>query len=177
MVSRPFDPHRLQQPSEDEFGFKSLVPLLQVHANFLDCLVDKLASADHALCANALHLINALMRDSVANGGETEWPKFINRLHELGVISGVEDLMHGDSLHEIAAPVLEFQNLMKILFARWRHILVDSEKTEHRRSLKELQVSSFPSNYQASQQGGLPEMLVTRQELTSQISISTSGNV
>ncbi|KAI4842682.1 hypothetical protein E4T44_07168 [Aureobasidium sp. EXF-8845] len=92
------------------------------------------------------------MRDSVANGGETEWPKFINRLQELGVISGVEDLMHGDALHEIAAPVLEFQSLMKILFARWRHILVDLEKTEHRRSLKELQVSSFPSNYQASQQ-------------------------
>ncbi|KAI4724398.1 hypothetical protein E4T49_07851 [Aureobasidium sp. EXF-10728] len=152
VVSRPFDPHKLQHSSEDEFGFKALVPLLQVHSNFLDCLVDKLASADHALCANALHLVNALMRDSVANGGETEWPKFINRLQELGVISGVEDLMHGDALHEIAAPVLEFQNLMKILFARWRHILVDLEKVEHRKALKELQVSSFPSNYQASQQ-------------------------
>ncbi|KAI4844708.1 hypothetical protein E4T45_08037, partial [Aureobasidium sp. EXF-8846] len=145
-------PYKLQHPSEDEFGFKGLVPLLQAHSNFLDCLVDKLASADHALCANALHLVNALMRDSVANGGETEWPKFINRLQELGVISGVEELMHGDALHEIATPVLEFQSLMKILFARWRHILVDLEKTEHRRSLKELQVSSFPSNYQASQQ-------------------------
>jgi engulfment/cell motility protein 1 len=44
---------------------------------------------------------------------------------------------------------------MKILFARWRHILVDLEKPEHRRALKELQVSSFPSNYQASQQGQL----------------------
>ncbi|KAI4716153.1 hypothetical protein E4T48_07680 [Aureobasidium sp. EXF-10727] len=152
VVSRPFEPHKLQHSSEDEFGFKALVPLLQVHSNFLDCLVDKLASADHALCANALHLVNALMRDSVANGGETEWPKFINRLQELGVISGVEDLMHGDALHEIAAPVLEFQNLMKILFARWRHILVDLEKVEHRKALKELQVSSFPSNYQASQQ-------------------------
>ena len=177
MVSRPFDPHRLQQTAEDEFGFKSLVPLLQVHTNFLDCLVDKLASADHALCVNALHLINALMRDSVANGGETEWPKFISRLQELGVISGVEDLMHGDSLHEIAAPVLEFQNLMKILYARWRHILVDSEKTEHRRSLKELQVSSFPSNYRASQQGQLKVARTPKQELTSQILILTSGNV
>ncbi|THW45401.1 hypothetical protein D6D22_03560 [Aureobasidium pullulans] len=152
VVSRPFDPYKLQQPSEDEFGFKALVPLLQVHSNFLDCLVDKLASADHALCANALHLVNALMRDSVANGGETEWPKFINRLQELGVISGVENLMRGDSLQEIAGPILEFQSLMKILFARWRHILVDLEKAEHRKALKELQVSSFPSNYQASQQ-------------------------
>ncbi|KAH0123285.1 hypothetical protein KCU66_g8294, partial [Aureobasidium melanogenum] len=152
VVSRPFNPYKLQQPSEDEFGFKALVPLLQIHSNFLDCLVDKLASADHALCANALHLINALMRDSVANGGETEWPKFINRLQELGVISGVEDLMHGDTLHEIAAPVLEFQSLMKILLARWRHILVDLEKIEHRQALKELQVSSFPSKYRASPQ-------------------------
>ncbi|KAI5200703.1 hypothetical protein E4T39_05584 [Aureobasidium subglaciale] len=152
VVSRPFDPYKLQQPSEDEFGFKALVPLLQVHSNFLDCLVDKLGSADHALCANALHLVNALMRDSVANGGETEWPKFINRLQELGVISGVENLMRGDTLQEIAGPILEFQSLMKILFARWRHILVDLEKSEHRQALKELQISSFPPKYQASQQ-------------------------
>ncbi|KAI5221564.1 hypothetical protein AUEXF2481DRAFT_4461 [Aureobasidium subglaciale EXF-2481] len=152
VVSRPFDPYKLQQPSEDEFGFKALVPLLQVHSNFLDCLVDKLGSADHALCANALHLVNALMRDSVANGGETEWPKFISRLQELGVISGVENLMRGDTLQEIAGPILEFQSLMKILFARWRHILVDLEKAEHRQALKELQISSFPPKYQASQQ-------------------------
>jgi engulfment/cell motility protein 1 len=155
VVSRPFNPYKLPQPSEDEFGFKTLVPLLRVHPNFLDCLVDKLASADHALCANALHLVNALMRDSVANGGETEWPKFINRLHELGVISGVENLMRGDSLHEIAEPILEFQNLMKILLARWRYILVDIDKPEHRRALKELHVYSFPANHQISQQGVL----------------------
>ena len=122
--------------------------------------MDKLASADHALCANALHLVNALMRDSVANGGETEWPKFINRLQELGVISGVENLMHGDTLHEIAAPVLEFQSLMKILLARWRYILVDLEKVEHRQALKELQISSFPSNYRASQEGMLQKVRV-----------------
>lgn len=122
--------------------------------------MDKLASADHALCANALHLVNALMRNSVANGGETEWPKFINRLQELGVISGVENLMHGDTLHEIAAPVLEFQSLMKILLARWRYILVDLEKVEHRQALKELQISSFPSNYRASQEGMLQKVRV-----------------
>lgn len=167
MVSRPFDPYKLQQPSDDEFGFKSLVPLLQVHPNFLDCLVDKLASADHALCANALHLVNALMRDSVANGGETEWPKFINRLRELGVISGVETLMRGDALHEIAGPILEFQNLMKILFARWRYILVDLEKPEHRRALKQLHVSSFPTNYQSSQQGMLTAVRLLRIETDS----------
>lgn len=152
------------------------MPLLQAHPNFLDCLVDKLASADHALCANALHLVNALMRDSVMQNSETEWPKFINRLQELGVISGVESLMRGDALQEIALPVLEFQNLMKILLARWRHILVDFEKPEHRRALKQLHVSSIPANYQSNQQGEFHHQNLDDQTDTHDFQTSIAGN-
>lgn len=124
--------------------------MLQTHDAFLDCLVDRLSSADHALCANALHLMNALMRDSIVNGGEDEWPRFITRLQELGVISGVEALMRGDAVADLVGPILEFQNLTKILLRRWRAVRVDVEKPEHRRALRQLDVSSFPPDYRGS---------------------------
>lgn len=71
------------------FGFRALKPAIAVHPQFLEMLVNRLSSADHALCANALQLINSLMRDAITNDGDAEWPKFIKRLQDLGVIKAV----------------------------------------------------------------------------------------
>lgn len=117
-----------------------------MHEDFLDRLVEKLGSADHALCANALHLINALMRDSLVNGEEDEWPQFISRLQELGVIGGVEALMRGDAVLDLAGPLLDFQGLTKVLLTRWKSIGVDGQRPEHLDALQQIHVSSFPSD-------------------------------
>ena len=71
------------------FGFRALKPAIAVYPEFLEMLVNRLSSADHALCANSLQLINSLMRDAITNDSETEWPKFIKRLQDLGVIKAV----------------------------------------------------------------------------------------
>lgn len=71
------------------FGFRALKPAIAVYPEFLEMLVNRLSSADHALCANSLQLINSLMRDAITNDSDTEWPKFIRRLQDLGVIKAV----------------------------------------------------------------------------------------
>jgi engulfment/cell motility protein 1 len=71
------------------FGFRALKPAIAVRPQFLEMLVSRLSSADHALCANALQLINSLMRDAMTNDAENEWPRFIKRLQDLGVIKAV----------------------------------------------------------------------------------------
>ena len=71
------------------FGFQALKPALAVYPEFLEMLVSRLSSADHALCANALQLINSLMRDAMADESDLDWPKFIGRLQDLGVIKAV----------------------------------------------------------------------------------------
>lgn len=119
------------------------MPLLQMHEDFLDCLVERLGSADHALCVNALNLINALMRDSIVHGEDDEWPQLIVRLQELGVISAVESLMRGGALPDLVSPLLEFQGLNKVLLARWRGVAVDDAKYEHGAALQQLHFSSF----------------------------------
>jgi engulfment and cell motility protein 1 len=78
-----------QASQQGVFGFRALKPAIAVHPQFLEMLVSRLSSADHALCANALQLINSLMRDAMANDGENEWPRFIKRLQDLGVIKAV----------------------------------------------------------------------------------------
>jgi len=60
-----------------------------MHPQFLEMLVSRLSSADHALCANSLQLINSLMRDAITNDVDGEWPRFIKRLQDLGVIKAV----------------------------------------------------------------------------------------
>lgn len=128
--------------------------MLQQHENFLDCLVEKLSSADHALCGNALQLMNALMRDSILNGGQEEWPRFIKRLQELGIISGVEALMRGEALADLAGPVLEFQSLTKVLLRRWRTVRVDTENHEHLSTLKAIYAASFPPGHRRDKKKG-----------------------
>ncbi|KAI4596149.1 hypothetical protein KJ359_005654 [Pestalotiopsis sp. 9143b] len=139
------------------FGFRALKPAVAVYPQFFDLVIQQLQSADHALCANALMLINALIRDAVsneaaqssnaskANGAGEEWPKFIKRLQDLGLIKAVFNLMQSSALQDMAHPLLEFQNLTKLLLKKWREVRVDLERPEHRRALKALHLASAPN--------------------------------
>jgi engulfment and cell motility protein 1 len=138
------------------FGFRALKPAVAVYPQFFEMVVSQLNSADHALCANALMLLNALMRDAITTdtgGKETigkvsgtgeEWPKFIKRLQDLGVIKAVYILMQSSALQDLAHPLLEFQALTKVLLRKWKDVRVDLEKPDHRRALKGLHLASAP---------------------------------
>ncbi|KAJ5159232.1 Engulfment/cell motility ELMO [Penicillium coprophilum] len=142
IVSHPYTGNRASQV--DTFGFRALKPAIAIYPQFLEMLVSRLSSADHALCANALQLINSLMRDSITNDSEAEWPKFIQKLQDLGVIRAVYVLMQDSALQDLAHPLLEFQSLTKILLRKWRDIPVHQEKPEHRRALKGIYLASNP---------------------------------
>ncbi|KAJ5808943.1 hypothetical protein N7474_010212 [Penicillium riverlandense] len=142
VVSHPYsDSHKSQTGL---FGFRALKPAIAIYPQFLEMLVSRLSSADHALCANALQLINSLMRDSITHDSETEWPKFIQKLQDLGVIRAVYVLMQDSALQDLAHPLLEFQSLTKVLLRKWRDIPVNQEKPEHRRALKGVYLASNP---------------------------------
>lgn len=146
VVSRPYNADRSPVPDQRSQvgGFQALKPAIAVYPQFLEMLVSRLSSADHALCANALQLINSLMRDAITNDNETEWPKFIKRIQDLGVIKAVYVLMKGSALQDLAHPLLEFQALTKVLLRRWRDVPVDLVKPEHRRTIKAIHLSSNP---------------------------------
>jgi engulfment and cell motility protein 1 len=152
VVSRP-----LESQSSDggvsTFGFRAIKPALDNHPTFLESLVQRLSASDHTLCANALQLLNALMRDAITNGGEHEWPKFIKRLQELGVIGGVGMLMRGDAAADagspLAAAILEFQGLTKVLLRKWKEVRVNVEMHEHKKALKTIHLLSNPEPYHA----------------------------
>lgn len=142
IVSHPHGSGRASQAGL--FGFQALKPAIAIHTQFLEMLVSRLSSADHALCANALQLINSLMRDSITSESEDEWPKFIQKLQDLGVIRAVYVLMQGTALQDLAQPLLEFQSLTKVLLRKWRDVSVDLEKSDHRRALKGIHLASNP---------------------------------
>lgn len=143
VVSHPYiSTIKTSQP--DAFGFRALKPAIATYPQFLEMLVSRLSSADHALCTNALQLINSLMRDAISHGSENEWPKFIKRLQDLGVIRAVYSLMQSSSLQDLAHPLLDFQALTKVLLRRWRDVPVDLEKPDHRRALKGIHLASNP---------------------------------
>lgn len=142
IVSHPHSSGRASVPGV--FGFQALKPAIAIHSQFLEMLVSRLSSADHALCANSLQLINSLMRDSITNQSEAEWPKFIKQLQDLSVIRAVYVLMQGSALQDLAHPLLEFQSLTKLLLRKWREVPVELEKTEHRRGLKSIHLASNP---------------------------------
>ncbi|KAL1847787.1 hypothetical protein Plec18167_002519 [Paecilomyces lecythidis] len=142
IVSRPHTASGSSEP--DLFGYRALKPSIALYPQFLEMLVSRLSSADHALCANALQLINSLMRDSITNDTENEWPKFIKRLQDLGVIKAVYVLMQGTALQDHAHPLIEFQSLTKVLLRKWRDVSVDLEKPDHRRALKGIHLASNP---------------------------------
>jgi hypothetical protein len=141
------------------FGFRALKPAVAVYPQFFELVIQQLQSADHALCANALMLINALIRDAMSNDGGSaaavvkgtgvgeEWSKFIKRLQDLGLIKAVYNLMQSSALQDLAHPLLEFQSLTKLLLRRWREVRVDLERPEHRRALKGLHLASAPDRY------------------------------
>ncbi|KAH7124087.1 ELMO/CED-12 family-domain-containing protein [Dendryphion nanum] len=134
--------HRTSQPGMT--GFQRLKPAVESHPQFLPMLVEKITSADHALCANSLQLINSLMRDAIANDADFEWPRFIKQLQELGVIKSVYGLMQSSAVQDLAHPLLEFQSLTKVLLRKWREERVDLEKPEHRRAIRGLHTASAP---------------------------------
>lgn len=143
VVSHPHSGGRSSQP--DMFGFRALKPAIAIYPQFIEMLVSRLSSADHALCANALQLINSLMRDSITFDSEAEWPKFIQKLQDLGVIRAVYVLMQDSALQDLAHPLLEFQSLTKVLLRKWRDLPLDQEKPEHRRALKGIYLASNPA--------------------------------
>lgn len=146
LVSIVSHPHTGSHASEaDLFGFRALKPAIAIYPQFLEMLVSRLSSADHALCANALQLINSLMRDSITFDSEAEWPKFIQKLQDLGVIRAVYVLMQDSALQDLAHPLLEFQSLTKVLLRKWRDIRLNQEKPEHRRALKGIYLASNPT--------------------------------
>jgi hypothetical protein len=139
--------------SPGAFGFRALKPAVAVYPQFFELVIQQLQSADHALCANALMLINALIRDAVSSEGANgkqqgsngeDWPKLIKRLQDLGLIKAVYHLMQSSALQDLAHPMLEFQSLTKVLLRKWREIGVDLEQPDHRRALKGLHLASAP---------------------------------
>lgn len=136
-------PHGDEQDA-GTFGFKALKPIIDEHPQFLEMLVARLSSADHALCVAALQLINALMRDAMVIDLEGEWPHFIQNLKHLGAISAVHNLMQITALQDMAHPLLDFQTLIKIMLRKWRQVEVDLEKQDHRRSLRAIYLAANP---------------------------------
>ncbi|KAH8732898.1 ELMO/CED-12 family-domain-containing protein [Phaeosphaeriaceae sp. PMI808] len=143
--------HRNASPATT--GFQRLKPAVDTQPQFLPALVEKITSADHALCANSLQLINALMRDAIANDADFEWPKFIKQLQELGVIKSVYGLMQSSAIQDLAHPLLDFQSLTKVLLRNWRREKVDLEKNEHRRAIRGLHTASMVDKPAADPKG------------------------
>lgn len=105
--------------------------------------MNMLSSAEHLLCANALHLINSLIRDAVTNDEDTEWPKFIKKLQDLGVIKAVYFLMQGNAIQDLAPPLFEFQSLTKVMLRKWREVKVELDKSDHKRALRSISAASY----------------------------------
>ncbi|KAI5369420.1 Putative pleckstrin domain, ELMO domain, armadillo-like helical, PH-like domain superfamily [Septoria linicola] len=150
IVSRPIAAGQ-DDESSGVYGFRAIKPALDHHPQFLESLVQRLSASDHTLCANALQLVNALMRDAVLNGGEHQWPMFVHTLQDLGVIGGVGMLMRGDAANYADSPlafaILEFQDLTKILLRKWRDVMVNMDLAEHKRALKTIHLLSKPEPY------------------------------
>lgn len=148
--------------SAGAFGFRALKPAVAVYPQFFEMVVSQLSSADHALCGNALALLNALMRDAIVsdtheseggtsksvNAGE-DWPKFIKKLQDLGIIKLAYDLMQSSALQDLALPLLDFQIITKLLLRRWKDMPVNLDKHDHRRAMKGLHLASAPEKRQS----------------------------
>lgn len=126
------------------FRIHTLTPAIASNTQFLEMLVSRLSSADNLLSANALQLINSLMRDAIATDHDGEWPELVKQIQDLGVVPSVYSLMQGSEQQELAQPLLEFQSLTKVLFRRWKQVPLDPSNLEHRRALKTLHLCSDP---------------------------------
>ncbi|KAI5292008.1 hypothetical protein KEM52_006687, partial [Ascosphaera acerosa] len=139
LVSIVTHTHLSSYAKKSQLGLQALEPALKRYPQFLEVLVDKLRSGDHALCSPALQLINSLARDSLTSNRESEWPGLFKRFQDLGVVAAVYDLMQGAALQELAQTLLDYQSLMKVLLQRWRNMPVSSQNAEHRRILRSLE--------------------------------------
>ncbi|KAG5918752.1 hypothetical protein E4U42_006749 [Claviceps africana] len=149
--------------SPGSFGFRALKPAVAVYPQFFELVIQQLHSADHALCASALMLINALIRDAISNSSSThscpngsaaanagagtgeDWGKLITRLQDLGLDQAVYRLIQSSSIQDLAHPALEFQSLTKVLLRKWRQVRVDLDRPDHRRAMKSLHLASAPA--------------------------------
>lgn len=129
------------------FGLQGLQPALRLYPQFLEMIVSKLSSGDHALCGNALQLINSLARDSLTRSQEGEWHDLFKQIQDLGVITAVYNLMQGTAIQDLAQPLLDYQSLTKVLLQKWRNMPVEVENAEHRRILKSLNAASYPKDH------------------------------
>jgi len=159
VVARPLCGSR--KASYRVFGFRAIKPALDHHPEVLESLVQRLNASDHTdhtLCANALQLINALVRDAIVNGGSHEWPRFVKRLQDLGVIGGVGMLMRGDAATDVANPlaaaILDFQCLIMALLKKWKEVKLNVELHEHKKALKTIHMLSRPEPYQPPETNG-----------------------
>ncbi|GAM82077.1 hypothetical protein ANO11243_000560 [Dothideomycetidae sp. 11243] len=123
----------------------TLTPILKEQDTFLNVLVERLTSADHALCANALQFLNALIRDGVMAFNEIQLMRFLSHLQALDVFGTVEGLMRSDIVSDIAAPILDFQNLTKVMLRRWRSIPVDITNPAHEEALEKVHSCAEPA--------------------------------
>jgi len=153
--SRPSASQTSSSPTNPQFGFRALKPAVATYPQFLQMLVSMLSSAEHLLCANALQLINSLVRDAVTHDQDTEWPKFIKKLQDLGVIKAVYVLMQSSAVADLAHPLLEFQNLTKVMLRKWREVHVDLEKSDHKRALRAISTASYLDADSSSASSGI----------------------
>ncbi|WPG97628.1 ELMO2 protein [Acrodontium crateriforme] len=160
VVSKPLEKSANEEASW--VGLRAIKPVLEKNPNFIESLVQRLSASDHALCANALRLVNALMRDAILYSSEKEWSTFIKKLQDLGVIGSVGMLMRGEAAGDVETPlasaILNFQALTKVLLRRWKETPVSKDSTDHKRALKTLHLMSKPVPYTPQLTEGEDEM-------------------
>jgi len=127
----------------------SLAAVVAQQPTLAQVLVGRLTAADYALCANSLMLINAISRDAMKSDFK-EWTRYVRIIYSYGANRNVsvcfrqdsglrKVLMYSTVLRDLTAPILEFQNLAKLLAKRWRDYVVDRKKKDCRKVLELLQ--------------------------------------
>ncbi|KAL9048380.1 MAG: hypothetical protein Q9162_007757 [Coniocarpon cinnabarinum] len=129
------------------FGFAALKPAITAYPDFLKTLSGRLSSADHSLCHNALQLLNAILRDSMANDEADDWDSLFKTYTDLGVVGSVRNLMQDSAVQELAQSLLDFQQLIKMLLLRWKEIQVDFHRRDHRQQIKSVLQASKTSSF------------------------------
>lgn len=94
------------------------------------------------------------MRETITNDSASDWPKFVKRLQDLGVIKIVYTLIQSTALQDLSHPLLEFQALTKVLLRKWRDIPVDLGNSDHRRAMKSIQLASNPQTVATDVENG-----------------------
>lgn len=145
-----------RKAGSERFGFSALKPALDTYPQFLETLVDRLSSADHSLCLNALQLINALMRDAMLSSSDAGWGQLTKKLQDLGCIKAIHLLMQDVAIQDLATALLDFQGLTKVMFRKWKEVPVDLCQQDHRRALKTVFVTAYPER-QRQPNGEEPE--------------------